>query len=310
MAGNEDQLQSPEVMRRIVLTLLVLLAGLWGSATAVDQDLGALLTSRFRDQILALRHASAARSQEYDFQGNPTAGGREGPWTVYGRMVVQKVSVTVERVEVEGKRVLFESRGQSGALSPVPQSENLRIAIRFNHPLNSEDEAVAVIGRVFALTPQEIVESSPTLWQRYLAKHLGVAQSRATAQETRGGAQEGSESNVTQVNIATDLASAPKVLRLEGGTEIAAPKPRHTPSPKYSDLGRKRLLEGVVSLDLVLDNTGTVRNLEIIHPLGLGLDEAAADTVSKWKFTPAMRDGRPVACAFHIDVDFRLYDHR
>jgi protein TonB len=41
--------------------------------------------------------------------------------------------------------------------------------------------------------------------------------------------------------------------------------------------------------------------------LGLGLDEKAIEAVNTWKFEPAQKDGRPVAVAINVEVQFRLY---
>ena len=41
--------------------------------------------------------------------------------------------------------------------------------------------------------------------------------------------------------------------------------------------------------------------------LGMGLDEKAIEAVRKWKFEPAMKDGKPVAVQISVEVNFRLY---
>jgi TonB family protein len=38
----------------------------------------------------------------------------------------------------------------------------------------------------------------------------------------------------------------------------------------------------------------------------LGLDEAAIEAVRQWKFKPGYQDGKPVAVAATIEVNFRL----
>jgi TonB family protein len=39
----------------------------------------------------------------------------------------------------------------------------------------------------------------------------------------------------------------------------------------------------------------------------MGLDEKALEAVRTWKFTPAMKDGHPVAVQINVEVNFRLY---
>jgi TonB family protein len=44
----------------------------------------------------------------------------------------------------------------------------------------------------------------------------------------------------------------------------------------------------------------------VTRSLGLGLDEKAIEAVTKWRFKPAMKDGKPVAVSANIVVNFRL----
>jgi periplasmic protein TonB len=39
----------------------------------------------------------------------------------------------------------------------------------------------------------------------------------------------------------------------------------------------------------------------------MGLDEKAIEAVQKWKFSPGMEDGYPVAVQVNVEVTFRLY---
>jgi TonB family protein len=47
-------------------------------------------------------------------------------------------------------------------------------------------------------------------------------------------------------------------------------------------------------------------SIQVSRPLGLGLDEKAVEAVSKWRFKPAMKDGKPVPVTANIIVNFRL----
>jgi len=68
-----------------------------------------------------------------------------------------------------------------------------------------------------------------------------------------------------------------------------------SPSPK-PDLSRlPRGTQGEVVLDITIDPTGQVADLQILQTLGYGVDSMVADTVRTWKFSPATKDGVPVA---------------
>jgi TonB family protein len=57
----------------------------------------------------------------------------------------------------------------------------------------------------------------------------------------------------------------------------------------------------------IIGPDGRPRNLRVARSLGMGLDEKAAEAVSRWRFEPALKDGRPVAVQISIEVVFRLY---
>jgi periplasmic protein TonB len=79
------------------------------------------------------------------------------------------------------------------------------------------------------------------------------------------------------------------------------------PDPDYSLEARQAKYQGILVMSLVVDTTGTPKDLQVVRPLGLGLDEKAIAAVSKWKFAPAQKGGKPVAVLINVEVSFRLY---
>jgi hypothetical protein len=45
----------------------------------------------------------------------------------------------------------------------------------------------------------------------------------------------------------------------------------------------------------------------VIRGLGHGLDEKAVESVQKYRFKPAMKDGIPVKTQLQIDVNFQIF---
>jgi TonB family protein len=80
------------------------------------------------------------------------------------------------------------------------------------------------------------------------------------------------------------------------------------PEAEFSDEARKAKYQGTVEVTFVVDTKGNPQNPRVVRPLGMGLDEKAIEAVMKYRFKPAMRDGKtPVPVLVTVAVDFHLY---
>jgi len=91
------------------------------------------------------------------------------------------------------------------------------------------------------------------------------------------------------------------------GLGVSAPRAIYDPDPEYSDEARKAKYQGRVVLSIIVDPSGHPRSIYVARSLGMGLDEKAIEAVQKWKFSPGMKDGYPVAVQVNVEVKFRLY---
>jgi len=98
----------------------------------------------------------------------------------------------------------------------------------------------------------------------------------------------------------------PGIFRL-GDNGVRGPRAIFTPEPEFSEEARKAKYQGVVGVNVVIGTDGRVHDPRVAHSLGMGLDEQALKTLKLWKFEPGEKDGRPVAVAVYIEVDFHLY---
>jgi protein TonB len=87
-------------------------------------------------------------------------------------------------------------------------------------------------------------------------------------------------------------AAAAAIPDYEASTP-AVPQGRCT--GKYTEDALVAGVEGVVMLDIVVGESGAVSDITVTQRLGHGLDEAAVTALKGCRFTPAERDGKPVA---------------
>lgn len=95
------------------------------------------------------------------------------------------------------------------------------------------------------------------------------------------------------------------VYRVGGG--ISAPQAISSPDPEYTEEARQAKKQGTCVLSMVVDEQGHPRDLRVVRGLGFGLDAKALDAVRRWRFQPALKDGRPVNVQISVEVEFHLY---
>jgi len=88
---------------------------------------------------------------------------------------------------------------------------------------------------------------------------------------------------------------------------MTLPKPVYQPPPEYADRPRRKKIQGIVLLSMIVNADGTVRDPQVTRSLDKDLDKKAVECVSKWKFNPATKDGQPVAMHLMVEVNFHLY---
>lgn len=119
------------------------------------------------------------------------------------------------------------------------------------------------------------------------------------------GVKDGSDEGVIPV-----LAAPPVVAPPAGPIHITAavkkPEVLRRVAPLYPEVARRARVQGVVMLEAIINERGDVTAVRVIRGLPMGLEQAAVQAVSQWKFQPATLDGRPVAVYFNLTVQFEV----
>ncbi len=106
--------------------------------------------------------------------------------------------------------------------------------------------------------------------------------------------------------LATPQSSSESNGWYKPGTNIKLPRVLKKVDPNYTSEARAERVQGTVIIQVLIDEKGLPTKVTILSPLGYGLDEEARSTVEKWRFSPAVLDGKPVIYRATVEVNFRL----
>jgi protein TonB len=110
----------------------------------------------------------------------------------------------------------------------------------------------------------------------------------------------------TELNIEAPPELPPAPTRTEFFTAYDTPPQviRQVP-PEYPELAKMSELEGVVMVQIGVDEFGNVVEARVLQGIE-GLNQAAIDAVMQWKFTPAKQRDVPVPVRIVVPIRFVL----
>ncbi len=87
------------------------------------------------------------------------------------------------------------------------------------------------------------------------------------------------------------------------------PKRTSGPDPRYPLRAQRKRLQAVITIRFLVSATGTVSHVKIQKVDGHeSLAQAAQKAVSQWRFRPARKHGKAVACWSSQEISFKLKD--
>jgi TonB family protein len=285
------------------------------------------LKAQLNDKVLILLHPSGEESLQFNADGSPANSQPPGPWTIFGGVHIRKVRLQPDRLHLEGQRVFyFFEAGHLAAFDfnlvknrkESPCQPFVDIEIRLDQPLGSASQAQAILAKIFAFSKKDFVESLPDLWRAYAIHNFEIDSAspgglRFLVEETLPREKKRHEDNKPENSSPAkpgDPAAAgtpSPVGPFKIGNGVSAPRAKSTPDPVYSQAARYEKYQGKMVVSAIVNKEGNMEKIEVVRPLGLGLDEQAAVQMKTWRFDPAKRDGDPVAVAMHVEVKFQLY---
>ena len=112
----------------------------------------------------------------------------------------------------------------------------------------------------------------------------------------------------------TAAAGKKKQKIYQVGGDVKAPRVISSPQPsldeeqiKKPNGGKKVAENGLMIVRIIVGEDGAVRNPKVLQSFHHDLDAKAIDTISQWKFEPALKKGVPVPVEIDVQVTFHLY---
>ena len=301
----------------VVLTLVLALAPFQLQSAS---ELETHLRDQYNGKTLLVRNFYGGDSLHYDTSGQLSKAATPGDWTVDGVVQIEDVKASNHHLTIRAKRVHLGWVRDVG-FSPVEDSKDkqrdtrsLRIEADLGHGAATAEQADAVLAQIFLTPKDDLAELVPDYW-----KPCVLAASRGKGTGEYSGCRFSPEFLATPGIAPSSDQTSPSEQAGDGvadlsnyqsprvGKGMAPPKAISAPNPPFSDEARRAKYSGTAVLAIVVGKTGQVRNVRIVRPLGMGLDQKAVEAVSTWQFRPATKDGEPIDFEVHAEVDFHLY---
>ena len=89
------------------------------------------------------------------------------------------------------------------------------------------------------------------------------------------------------------------------GGDIKEPKKIRDVRPVYPEIAQAARVQGIVILQIIIDQRGDVRDAQVLRSVPL-LDQAAIEAVRQWRFTSTSLNNAPVEVVMTVTVNFTL----
>jgi protein TonB len=157
-----------------------------------------------------------------------------------------------------------------------------------------------------AATPVDTPSETPTTTQTTTTPVYGVTMSSSSS--TGPAVARGNTTRVTPT-AGTPGPAKPLAAAVAAYEVTKMPVPLGRCAGKYTDAAKTAGIEGTVILDLIVDETGRARDIEVQQPLTHGLTEAAVAALRACTFTPGEKSGQAVAVRVRsFKIRFLLQD--
>jgi TonB family protein len=247
---------------------------LLGQAPAnADSQVRDQLTSKYGGKFFTVRATPSGTRLRFDADGKLLTGSVAGMFTLDGHIHVESINVRPDRIEIAGRRSFLSYNARSGKLEEYPTREGFRLEFSRKAGVAPEAGIDAVL-----LPLEEFVKTMPPYWLRLV-------------------------SGAPILETITDPDTGETVPRASEAQNLTPISIRRI-TPVYPPELNEYAISGSVVLRVIIDEKGKTKVVDIVTPMGFGLDQAAINAVNRWEYEPAKRNGMPVKVYVRVQFNF------
>jgi TonB family protein len=302
----------------VLIATAALVSVLWSAAASAESDLERHLNDEYKGKTFILRGFYSGDHLKYDSGTRTISPSSSDDWTVSGIVQVEYLRLSGNRLGINARRLHMgwldghfqELHDHVGKLDKDERTDR---SLRIEADLGAEnaDSAERVLSEIFLTTHDRFADLVPEYWKACVLAALtgkgshqyskySFSQDFAAIPGVSPAKQESAEAEET-------TAGQPHVQSFRPGKGVSPPRVVSQNDPEFSDGARRAKYQGIEVLSMVVGHTGRPQNIQIVQPLGMGLDRKAVEAVSKWHFNPGTKDGEPVDVEIAVEVDFHLH---
>jgi TonB family protein len=250
------------------------------AAETVDKTL--VTASLLVGKGLFLRGFYLGNDLKFDETGRVEGTPKVGDWTVAAVNVLKVERRAADEIELDGVRAAVRYNADSHEFQRhALNDEKMRLVVKDSGDSKQLEAAFAAMFSM-GIDPG-LQRAMPDYWRHYFDPTLAWPQDGLNAQ------------TIYALYGAADQAK-----------DVSAPKLEHRVDAKYSEFAVQDKVQGTLRLRVVVDASGTPQRLAVSQPLGYGLEASAVEAMRKWRFTPGMKEGSPVAAGVVVEQQFSL----
>lgn len=253
------------------------------------------LGSTLKGKPVVLKVPDGSAHIEFDSNGERLGAAPPGIWATDAMIQVDSVTVQGQALSVTGKRVVVYFNFKAGKFGQGLTKKKVRIELQLPDVPVTAETLTPLLAKVFLSGSQNVMDLAPP----YMAACVkGPLVKRGKLWRCEGSAAPPAATKRRPF-------SEKEVAKIPGA--VMPPRVVSSPDPDYTEAAKNIGLKGTVVLWLRVDENGDAKDIQVVAPLGMGLDDQAVRALQRWKFKPATKDGVPVAVQINVEMNFRLY---